>query len=198
MGVSPLAAWRAVGWSGAGTSWEAVAGCCRSPETPADLPGTLPLLVTHVLLLLGRAQAAPGAQLGEEQGSSAELLSICPSAPLCQLSAGTETQATVHGGLVPGGDGGRSPRLPSLAYFIQLFVIYLAWLFLDSLSCSLGWPWTPDPSVSAFCAGVNRFAMPHLSLQSSNTGEIKSLSEGTEICLEMAAWPLPLPELKKK
>lgn len=77
-------------------------------------------------------------------------------------------------GGVLGGGAVAVPRTFCLQlYFIWLFVIYLAWLFLDRLVCSPGWPWTPDPSVSTFCAGVNRFALPHLSLQASNKGEIK-------------------------
>lgn len=38
--------------------------------------------------------------------------------------------------------------------FIRLMVIYLAWLFSDRLSCSPGWPWTPDPSVSTLVLGL--------------------------------------------
>lgn len=109
--------------------------------------------VTHVLLLLGRAQAAPGAQLGEEPGPSAELLSHLPSllgsasSQLGQRLCGKCAQRPRARGVAGRGRGVvvwlfPAPLTPSgFLLFTYLFCVSLAWLFSEGHSCSPGWPW---------------------------------------------------------
>lgn len=143
-----------MGWSCAGASWKAVAGC-RSPETLAAIPGTLPWLCHSCPSPAGKGTGCTWGPAG--RGAWFLCGVALPSAlqlSSASLSAGTGMQATVHGGLVQGETVAVPRTDPLQLYFTRLFVIYLAWLFLDRLSYSPGWPWAPDPSVSTFCAGL--------------------------------------------
>lgn len=90
--------WTAMGWSCAG-----VAGVTRVVHPLRCWQLSLPPYlgsVTHVLLLLGRAHAAPGPSWERSLDPLLSYSPVCPLAQLCQSRLGQRLCGDAHGGLV--------------------------------------------------------------------------------------------------